>query len=95
MALQFLSEVAQIIQSADFYSLMRNEATQVSNALELVICLRWVDCDLVTHDEFVRLKDMPCTNAHLIVAELKEVLLRMKLKHLINVADNVVMGAAP
>ena len=30
MALQVLSEVAQNIQSADFYSLMSNEATEVS-----------------------------------------------------------------
>ena len=38
---------------------------------------------------------MPCTNAHLTVAELKDFLLRMSLKHLINVADNVVIDAAP
>ena len=80
MALQVLSEVAQNIQSAEFYSLMSNEATEVSNVLQLVISLRWVDCDLVTHDEFNGLKDMPCNNAHLIVAELKDVLLRMNLK---------------
>ena len=40
MALQFLSEVAQNLQSAGFYSLMSNEVTQVSNVLELMICLR-------------------------------------------------------
>ena len=45
-----------------------------------MICLRWVDCDLVAHDEFIRLKDMPCTNAGLTVAELKDGLLRMNLK---------------
>ena len=80
MALQVLSEVAQNIQSADFYSLMSNEATEVSNVLQLAICLRWVDSDLVTHEEFIGLKDMPCTNAHIIVAELKNVLLRVNLK---------------
>ena len=75
-----MKEVAQNIQSADFYSLMGDKATDVSNVLELVICLRWVDCDLVAHDEFIGLKDMPCTNADSIVAELKYVLLRMNLK---------------
>ena len=80
MALEVLKEVAQNIQSADFYSLMGDKATDVSNVLQLVICLRWVDCDLVAHDEFIGLKDMPCTNADSIVAELKDVLLRMNLK---------------
>ena len=59
---------------------MGDEATNVSNVLQLVICLRLIDCDLVAHDEFIRLKDMPCTNADSIVAELKDVLFRMNLK---------------
>ena len=80
MALEVLKELAQNIQSADFYHLMGDKATDVSNVLELVICLRWVDCDLVAHDEFIGLKDMPCINADSIVAELKDVLLRMNLK---------------
>ena len=80
MALQVLREVAQNIQSADFYSLMGDEAIDVSNVLQLVICLRWVDCDLVAHDEFIGLKYMPCTYADSIVAELKDALLRMNLK---------------
>ena len=80
MALQVLREVAQNIQSVDFYSLIGDKATDVSNALQLVICLRWVDCDLVAHDEFIGLKDMPCTNVDSIVTEWKDVLLRMNLK---------------
>ena len=80
MALHVLRKVAQNIQSADFYSLMGDEATDVSNVLQLMICLRRVDCDLVAHDEFFGLKDMPCTNADSVVAELKDVLLRMNLK---------------
>ena len=80
MALKVLREVAQNIQSAAFYSLMGFEATDVSNVLQLVICLRWVDCDFVVHDEFIGFKDMPCINADSIVAELKDVLLRMNLK---------------
>ena len=80
MALQVLREVVQNIQSADFYSLTGDEATDVSNVLQLVICLRWVDCDLVAHDEFIGLKDMSCTNADSIMAELKDVLIRVNLK---------------
>ena len=80
MALQVLREVAQNIQSADFYSIMGDEATDISNVSQLVICLRWVDDDLVAHDEFIGLKEMPCTNADSIVNELKDVLLRMKVR---------------
>jgi len=80
MALQVLREVAQNIQSADFYSMMGDEATDVSNVSQLVICLRWVDCDLVAHDEFIGLKEMPCTNADSIVNALKDVLLRMNVR---------------
>ena len=80
MALQVLREVAQNIQSADFYSIMGDEATDISNVSQLVICLRWVDDDLVAHDEFIGLKEMPCTNADSIVNELKDVLLRMNVR---------------
>ena len=59
---------------------MGYEATDVSNVLQQVICLRWIYCDLVALVEFIGLKDMPCTNADSIVAELKDVLLRMNLK---------------
>ena len=80
MALQVLTEFAQNIQSADFYSIMGDEATDISNVSQLVICLRWVDDDLVAHDEFIGLKEMPCTNADSIVNELKDVLLRMNVR---------------
>ena len=59
---------------------MGDEVTNISNILQPVICLRWIDCDFVAHDEFIALKDMPCTNADSIVAELKDVSLRMNLK---------------
>ena len=80
MALQVLREVAQNIQSADFYSIMGDEATDISNVSQLVICLRWIDDDLVAHDEFIGLKEMPCTNADSIVNELKDVLLRINVR---------------
>ena len=58
---------------------MGDEATDVSNVSQLVICLRWVDDDLVAHDEFIGLKDMPRTNADSMVAKLKDVSIRMNL----------------
>ena len=59
---------------------MCDEATDVKNVSQLVVCLRWVDDNLDAHDEFIGLKDMPSTDAESIVRELKDVLLRMRLK---------------
>ena len=80
MALKILREIAGNIRDADFYSMMCDEATDVSNTSQLVVCLRWVDDDLVAHDEHIGLKDMSDTSAKSIVRELKDVLLRMNLK---------------
>ena len=82
MALSILREIASDVGNSDFFTMMCDEATDVSNVSQLVICLRWVDEDLVVHDEYIGLKDMSDTgtNANSIVRELKDVLLRMKLK---------------
>ena len=80
MALRILRDVARNIRDSDFCSMMCDEATDVGNVSQLVVCLRWVDDDLIAHDEFIGLKNMPTTNADSIVRELKDVLLRMQLK---------------
>ena len=80
MALKILREIATNLQDSDFFTMMCNEATDVKNVSQLVVCLRWVDENLNAHDEFIGLKDMPSTDADSIVRELKDVLLRMCLK---------------
>ena len=80
MAMEILRDIAKNIRDADFYSMMCDEATDVSNSSQLVVCLRWVDDDLVAHDEYIGLKDMPNTGAKSIVKELKDVLLRMNIR---------------
>ena len=80
MALQVLRDIAKNLHASDFYTMMCDEATDVANTSQLVVCLRWVDDELVAHDEFIGLKDMADTSAESIVRELKDVLLRMNLK---------------
>ena len=75
-----LQEVAENIQNVDFYLVMCNEATDVKNISELVVCLRWVDNEMEAHDVFIGLKNMPNIDADLIVRELEVVLWRMHLK---------------
>ena len=72
MALRVLREVAENIQDVDFYSIMCDEATDVKNVSELVVCLRWVDNELEPHDEFIGLRNMPNTDADSVVRELKD-----------------------
>ena len=54
---------------------MCDEATDVKNVSELVVCLLWVDNELEAHDEFIGLKNMPNTGGDSIVRELKDILL--------------------
>ena len=74
MGLKILREIAYNVREADFYSIMCDEATDVANVSQLVVCLRWVDDELNAHDEFIG------TNAEYTVRELKDCLLRMDLK---------------
>ena len=75
-----LQEVAENTQNVDFYLIMCNEATDVKNVTELVVCLRWVDDEMEAHDVFIGLKNMPNIDADSIVRELEDVLRRMHLK---------------
>ena len=75
MALTVLQEVTENIQDVDFYSIMWDEATDVKNVSELVVCLGWVDNELEVDDEFIVLKNMPNTDADSIVREFEDVLL--------------------
>ena len=43
MALKILREIAYNVREADFCSIMCEEATDVANVSQLVVCLRWVD----------------------------------------------------
>mgnify|MGYP000470813219 CR=1 FL=1 len=52
---------------------MADEATNMAND-QLVFCLRWVDYDLLAHDEYIGLHNM---KPPMLIVVLKNVLLRM------------------
>ena len=58
---------------------MADEITDSSNEEQFVICLRWVDHDLVTHEELVGLYAVDNFTSESLVNSLKDVLLRMGL----------------
>ena len=47
MALQVLRQVVESIQSAPFLTIVIDEATDVSNKEQVVVCFRWVDEEFI------------------------------------------------
>ena len=79
MALQILRDIAKNIQSAEIYSILVDETADTSNKEQMVLCMRWVDENLIPHEEFIGLHAIPDTSADEIVAIIKDILLRMNL----------------
>ena len=75
MALQILREIAGNIQNALIYTIMADETADVSNHEQLVICIRWVDDDLVIHEDFIGMHPLKDTTADHIVFIIKVKLL--------------------
>ena len=80
MALQILRDIAKNIQSAEIYSILVDETADTSNKEQMVLCMRWVDENLIPHEEFIGLHAIPDTSADEIVAIIKDILLRMNLR---------------
>ena len=80
MSLSILRSIASSVQGAYFFTLMADECVDVSNKEQLVICLRWVDCYLDVHEDFLGLYHIPDTSANAITAAIKDCLVRMNLQ---------------
>ena len=79
MSLTILREISKNIQNSVYYTIMADEVTDSSNKEQFVVCLRWVDHDLVTHEEPVGLYAVDNITSETLVNSLKDVLLRMGL----------------
>lgn len=71
MALRILREIASNIRSSVFYTIMADETADVSNKEQLVICIRWVDENLIAHEDFIGMHPIERTTADVIVRVLK------------------------
>ena len=80
MALQVLREIAQNVKSAVTYSILADESSDVSNKEQLVFCVRWVDDSFNANEDFIGMHPLLTTEADHIVAVIKDVLLRIKLR---------------
>ena len=62
LSLKLLCEIAADICSSGSYSILADEATDVSSIQQLVICIRWVTKHLVIEEDFIGL--MPLDKAN-------------------------------
>ena len=70
---------------------MADETTDISNTEQLVLCLRFVDDQLVSHEKFIGLHSMDDTTAEHITQTIEDILLRLSLP-LENVVDSAMIG---
>ena len=80
MALGVLKQISSNIQNALVYTMMADESSDVSNKEQVVVCIRWVDDELIVHEEFVGIKPVERTTAEDIVLVLTETLTEMHLR---------------
>ena len=78
-ALRILRQIAGCIQNGVWYSIMADEVTDSSKE-QLVICLRWVDNHLNSHEEFIGLYSVDQIDAATLVHVIKDTLIRLNLK---------------
>ena len=78
MALQIQRDIVENVRG-NWYTIMVDETTDMSNQEQLVFCLRYVDESLDVHEEFLGLHSLDCTNADTIVKTVKDILLRMNV----------------
>lgn len=79
MALFIQREIANSV-SGQWYTIMVDETTDVSNTEQLVFCIRYVDSTLEVHEEFIGLYSLESTSAESIFSTVQDILLRMNLR---------------
>ena len=80
LALGIFKEISSSILEAKFYTVMADESADVSNEEQVVICIRWIDDNLIAHEDFVSLKPVAKCTSEMIVNVIKETINQMRLK---------------
>ena len=65
------------IRSTPWFSVIADEATDVANKEQLVICIRWVDHNFKIHEDPVELINVPKTDAATLTSAIKDSLIRL------------------
>ena len=79
MSLSMLRDgLLEATKSSDYHSIMADESSDVSNKEQAVLCVCWVDEDLISHEDFIGLCKMGKTDPQVIatmVTVIKEAIL--------------------
>ena len=66
--------------AGELFSIMVDETTDISNTEQLVFCIRYVDSQLNSHEEFIGLHSLESTTAQSITHTIQDILLRLSLQ---------------
>ena len=66
-----LTNIIADIRKANWFSVIADEATDVSNKEQLTVCIRWVDDDFCIYEDPIELIKLPKTDAETIAGKLK------------------------
>ncbi|KAG7176606.1 Zinc finger MYM-type protein 1-like 6, partial [Homarus americanus] len=79
MSLRVLRHIAASVQDTEFFSILADRITDLSNKEHLVVCVRWVDNKLKAHEEFIGFKALENLDAFTMKTVIKDLLLQMNL----------------
>ena len=79
MALHILRQICSDIAKNGFFTIMADECIDVSNKEQFVICIRWVDNTLTSHEDVIGLYNVETIDACTLFSTIEDVLLRMNL----------------
>ena len=79
MNLSVLRDVVNCIKKSDFFSIMVDESSVVSNRGQVAFCVCWVDEDLHSSQDHINLYEMEKTDATMMVNVIKDIILRFGL----------------
>ena len=80
MSLQDIREIASQIQSAPYFTVMIDKATDLTNVEQVVLVIRSVNDNLTVTEDFIGLYKNESIESSSLVSIIKDVLLRMNLK---------------
>ena len=69
MSLKVLREIVSKIHKASFYTVMVDETTDTE---QVVLVIRWVDGQLIVHEEFIGLYSVPAIDADTLTSVIKD-----------------------
>ena len=79
MSNEVARKIISNIQNSGMYAILVDETTDARNKQQLVFCLRWVDDDLTTHEEFLGMHEIDSADSETITSVIKDILLRYNL----------------